>query len=482
MVTDQGAMIREVRARLAQQQGILLIFDNATDPGTLKPYLPVGPSQRVIVTTRAQYWPGAKAQEVHVLEIEQAVKFLFERSGQSDRAAAEDVAGRLGRLPLALDQAAAYVVKCGKTLAAYATLLKQRGLEVLEKGQPYQYEQTVGTTWDLAFDKVKTECPEAAGLLYLGAFLAPEAIHLKDLAAAREHMPESLHKLLADEVALDQAKATLLGYSIIHSEGESISIHRLVSEVIRKRMVAKEQERWLRAALLVVNRAFPFESHDVRTWPQCSRWLAHALTAVDWDRADCVEASACARILNQAGVHLWARADYRQAEPLYRRALGIWEQSLGQNHPNVATDLNNLAMLLKNTNHLAEAEPLFRRALAIDEQSFGPNHPEVAINLSNLALLLEATNRLAEAESLFRRALAIDEQSLGPKHPKVAIRLNNLAQLLKATNRLDEAEPLCRRALDIAEASLVPGHPTTLRYRKNLEQLLARLAAAQRSP
>jgi hypothetical protein len=82
MMTDQGAMIREVRARLAQQQGILLIFDNATQPSTLKPYLPLGPSQRVIVTTRAQYWPGAKAQEVPVLKLEQAVKFLFERTGR----------------------------------------------------------------------------------------------------------------------------------------------------------------------------------------------------------------------------------------------------------------------------------------------------------------------------------------------------------------------------------------------------------------
>ena len=58
-----------------------------------------------------------------------------------------------------------------------------------------------------------------------------------------------------------------------------------------------------------------------------------------------------------------------------------------------------------------------RRALAIDEKSFGPDHPSVARDLNNLALLLQATNRLAEAEPLMRRALAIDEKSFGPDIP-----------------------------------------------------------------
>ena len=123
-------------------------------------------------------------------------------------------------------------------------------------------------------------------------------------------------------------------------------------------------------------------------------------------------------------------ARFAEAEPLYRRALAIDERSYGPDHPDVATDLNNLAVLLQATNRLAEAEPLYRRALAIDERSYGPDHPDVASDLNNLAVLLRATNRLAEAEPLYRRALAIDERSYGPDHPDVAIRLNNLAVLL----------------------------------------------------
>ena len=56
-----------------------------------------------------------------------------------------------------------------------------------------------------------------------------------------------------------------------------------------------------------------------------------------------------------------------------------------------------------------------RRALAINEQSCGAEHPAVASDLNNLALLLQVTNRLAEAEPLMRRALAIDEKSTGSR-------------------------------------------------------------------
>ena len=171
-----------------------------------------------------------------------------------------------------------------------------------------------------------------------------------------------------------------------------------------------------------------------------------------------------------------------EAEPLMRRALAIDEKSYGPNHPEVAINLNNLAKLLQDTNRLTEAEPLIRRALAIAEQSLGKNHPKVTTHLNGLAELLKATNRLAEAEPLYRRALAIDEQSLGRDHPDVATELQNLAQLLRNLNRLAEAEPLYRRALAIDEQSFGRDHPYVARDLNGLAMLLQdtnRLAEAE---
>lgn len=59
-----------------------------------------------------------------------------------------------------------------------------------------------------------------------------------------------------------------------------------------------------------------------------------------------------------------------------RPPLGIREQQLGGEHPDTAQSLHNLARLYHAQGKNAEAEPLFRRALAIYEKPVGRDHPE----------------------------------------------------------------------------------------------------------
>jgi hypothetical protein len=198
----------------------------------------------------------------------------------------------VGCLPLALDQAAAYVQACHSTLGKYSGLLEQHGLKVLERGQAYQYEQTVGATWSLAFEKLQVSCPAAVDLMDLCAFLAPDAIHVCELANAKQHQPQRLAEALDDELRLDEVRAALLKYSLIRTDGDAISIHRLVQEVTRQRLSTEERDKWLTVALRAVNALFPQDSDDVRTWPVCALWLAHVRALVNWDRAEQRDAAA----------------------------------------------------------------------------------------------------------------------------------------------------------------------------------------------
>src|SRR5208337_4201009 len=118
--------------------------------------------------------------------------------------------------------------------------------------------------------------------------------------------------------------------------------------------------------------------------------------------------------------------------------------------------LNARVIALYQAGKYAEAIPLARRYAAGIKARSGDNAPDYATALNNLAQLLEATNRLAEAEPLMRRALAIDEKSFGPEHPKVFVDLNNLAMLLKETNRLAEAEPPPPAAMTHAARTTIP--------------------------
>jgi tetratricopeptide (TPR) repeat protein len=166
-----------------------------------------------------------------------------------------------------------------------------------------------------------------------------------------------------------------------------------------------------------------------------------------------------------------AQGNYGAAEPLYQRALRIYETALGPDHRWVATSLNNLAVLYREQGNYGAAEPLLQRALRIWESALGPNHPNVATSLSNLAALYRAQGNYSAAEPLYQRALRIRETALGSDHPSVALNLNNLAFLYQVQGSYGAAEPLFQRALRIFETALDPNHPNLATSLNNLAAL-----------
>ncbi len=179
-----------------------------------------------------------------------------------------------------------------------------------------------------------------------------------------------------------------------------------------------------------------------------------------------------ANSLNNLAALLQANGDYAAAEPLYREALGLYRKLLGDEHPDVASGLNNLASLLQGKGEYAAAEPLFREALALRRKLLGDEHPHVAQSLNNLARLLQDKGDYAAAEPLLREALALGRKLLGNAHPDVANRLNNLAMLLKDRGDFAAAEPLLREALALRRKLLGDEHPHVATSMNNLAWLL----------
>ena len=166
---------------------------------------------------------------------------------------------------------------------------------------------------------------------------------------------------------------------------------------------------------------------------------------------------------------------YKEAEPIYNRSLAISEKALSKDHPSVAATLNNLANLYRQLSRYREAEPLYKRSLDIKEKALGKDHPTVATTLNNLAELYRQLSRYEEAESLYNRSLAISEKALGKDHPTVAITLNNLAELYRQLSRYKEAELLYKRSLDIKEKVLGKDHPSVAITLNNLALLFKNL-------
>jgi hypothetical protein len=283
---DSGDPVAAVHGLLAASPAQwLLVFDNAPDRGSVAPFVPPAGRGRVLITSRNQIWPPGQALDVPVLDPQVAAEFLAGRTGDADRRSALELAGELGGLPLALEQAAAYVQASGESLAAYLASFLQRRPELLSRGEPTGYPGTVATTWRLAFEDLQRAAPGAVGLLRLLAFCAPEAIPLRlvlqprpDLAGRLgEEVAPVLAPLLEDRLAAGDAIAALRRYSLISPPADgSVSVHRLVQAVTVDQMPAELAAAWQQAAAALVEAAIPAEPWLPAAWPACAALLPHA--------------------------------------------------------------------------------------------------------------------------------------------------------------------------------------------------------------
>jgi tetratricopeptide (TPR) repeat protein len=468
---EQAVIVEAVRRWLEASTGWLLVFDNAGEPADIRDYLPRSAGGHVIITSRNPAW-GAVARPlgVQVFERPTSVEFLLKRTRQADQEAAGKLAEALGDLPLALEQAAAYIEATGESLSGYLRMFRERRAELLKRPSPSS-DTTVATTWEMSFQQVERRSPPAAALLNLCAFLAPDDIPL-DIVQQEPKLPEPLAEAAADAVQFDDAIAALRRFSLVSRSGDVLSVHRLVQAVTRERMAEEARKQWAAAAAQSVNRAFPIESGDVRTWPACSRLLAHALAAADHCEPLAVAPDQTARVLNQAGLYLDGRAEFARARACFERALKIAEAAYGPEHPNVATAVNNLGGVLHDQGELAGARACYERALKIDEAVYGPEHPKVATSVNNLGSVLKAQGDLAGARACFERALKIDETAYGPDHPEVATDVNNLGGVLQDQGDLAGARACFERALKIDEAAYGPEHPNVAAFANNLGSVL----------
>jgi tetratricopeptide (TPR) repeat protein len=352
--------------------GWLLVFDNADDPAAVLAYLPQNRQGHVLITSRAPNWRAiATSLVVETLDEASAAQFLLERTGQDStaaEAAAKELAKELGGLPLALEQAAAYVEAAQETLAGYLELFRTRRRELWTDNQPpADYSATVATTWLIAFTEVEAKSEAAAELLRLCAYLGPDDIPLELLSAGAKHLPEALAACLADRLLFNQSIAELRRYSLIDKREDLLAVHRLVQAVTRDRLTAAEQQRWATAAVNIVNDAFPNEAHDVRNWPECEKLLSHAQVAAERSEVFQVVTAIIGRLFKEVGGYFFGRAQYFAAQKSFEHALQIVEAAFGPDHPDVAENINNLGIVLQALGKLDEARQCYDRALRIDE-------------------------------------------------------------------------------------------------------------------
>jgi tetratricopeptide (TPR) repeat protein len=376
---DQTIVVEAVKHWFGRNKRWLLILDNADNLEIVSNFIPMEGNGHVLLTTRSQA-TGTIAQRITVetMSKEEGVLFLLRRSeyiksngtignvSETICKQAQAIVEELGGLPLALDQAGAFIEETRCTLADYLKFYKTRHKKLLRKrGQDAAgHPEPVATTWELSFEKVKLANPAAAELLRLCAFLHPDKIPEAMLEAGAAELGVLLQPVVEDSVEFNEVLGELLKYSLVsrNSEEKTLHTHRLVQTVLKDAMSVETQQQCVRRAIRMINRAFP-NPLDFSNWSTCQCYLPHVQVCVEQFqqlKVVCIEA---AQLFHQSGLYLWryGRRDkvllhYEQAAQFIQHALKIYEWACGPEHLYVVRTECELGQLYVELGKCTEAK------------------------------------------------------------------------------------------------------------------------------
>jgi len=221
-----------------EKGGWLLIFDNADSYNALFPYLPHNLVEgRIFITTCKQHeFSNINTIPIAEFSIEEATECLMVSSGiRCDDASAREIAAQLERVPLALAQAASYIVENDCTFAEYIELLKEDKRRLLEKGKPKDHPDGVAATWRISLDKLSDA---AINLILLCAQLPPNDIPVQLLRNAflEQNEPE-LRVVSENTFVWNDVVAELTKLSLVEKRQDKLFMNRLLQDVVKESFV-----------------------------------------------------------------------------------------------------------------------------------------------------------------------------------------------------------------------------------------------------
>jgi tetratricopeptide (TPR) repeat protein len=463
--SNQEEQIASVLRWLRNYAGWLLIIDNVDTPELCvevqKLIQPLDLGHILITTRLATPGDTFKPLPLDVISEDAAVELLLVRTEDrrtvthSDGRDARALAIELGKLPLALEQASAFIATNRITISNYLERWKKQEQKVLAWDQKLSgmYNKSVLTTWQVTFDALSSD---GKGLLNVLCWLAPDPIPVEMVSKLDTQEGEP-------EIDIEAGGADLEEYSFVrHTENNTrLVMHRLVQEVAEKRILETERLGWLKRSLRMVDAFCVGDPGDVDIWPTIYNIAQpHMTKIISVTNREGIEEQTTS-LINKLAILLFTRGDFSNAEPLLRRGLTSIKikPNDAKDYYLTATLSGTLAQILQEKGELKEAGELMRLALYLQSELFGHNTTEAAIALCNLGRLLADANELRDAEFLIRRSVALFDFLNKTSERSYFKALVNLSSLLLQTSRFDEAEKLIRRAIDLAKQAYNDQHP-----------------------
>ncbi|TDC80217.1 FxSxx-COOH system tetratricopeptide repeat protein [Actinomadura sp. 7K507] len=509
----------------------LLIYDNAQDPDQVVPLTPLsvdgagaglGPGRHVLVTSRKRDWERhASVVDVDVFERAESVALLQRLVPRLSDIEADLLSERVGDLPLAVHQAAAWQAVTGGTVEDYVRLFDRRLTEAAAadpSGEDLPGALAAGVSLNL--DLLQDEDPVAWALLELWAVFDPEPVSCGLLAAGHmAALSSELTGLLADETRLRGAMGTIARFSLARFDEESatLQVHRLVRAILNDRLGEDGRRRVQALVHKILVAATPDEEPEVESsWERRAEITPHVVPSGVFE-ADGLDIRLVG--IDQAKF-LYQSGEYEGSRRLAEIAIDRWMQrygpdddavldisrvlanalrSLGNNRAAAALSEDNLTRtrrkfganyiqtLFAATGFGADLRFLgdFRRAYEVDLDAWRRMHQlytdadsKTQLAATNLALDLRILGEFQEAYDIDRE---VSRRQAGPgrsyrQHFRIT---HNLARDLHALGRYDSAYGRQAESLDNLRSVLGPGHAMVMQAKMSHAGTLRKLGRFQ---
>ncbi|WP_432014656.1 FxSxx-COOH system tetratricopeptide repeat protein [Streptomyces cucumeris] len=438
----------------------LLVFDNAEELETVRPFFPAGGPGRILVTSRNAQWSrAARTVEVDVFEREESIELLLRRGPELPRDQADRVADALGDLPLAIEQAAAWLTETGMPVDEYLQVFEDeradvstRRSELLAAGVPVDYPEPVAAAWNMSLRRLAETHPGALQLLQMCSFFAPEPISRRLFSGVRGvSLSPELSEVLQDPIKLGHAIREINRYALIkiNHRSNTIEMHRLVQAVLIGQMSPQQQADMKHSAHVLLAYGDP---NDVAP-PNWGRY-ADLLSHVRASRAmDCDDKWVRQMVRNLVRfLYVWG--DHEGALELGRQVREKWVETLGEDSPESLAVSRTLGHVLTVLGHFEQARELNSRTLELQRAAEGDDHENTLVTLGAVASDARFQGEFARSLELERDRWSRTRRLFGEEDPYTIAAANDYALGLRTAGDYARAREVDESAHALAEVIL----------------------------
>ncbi|MGH3757301.1 FxSxx-COOH system tetratricopeptide repeat protein [Actinophytocola sp.] len=381
----------------------LLVFDAAESVDVIREYFPTNGPGQILITSRNPEWARvADPLEVTVFRREESVALLRKRGPDIYTRDADELAEKLGDLPLAVAQAAAWRAATGMPVSEYLKLFDEKVVEISSRPAPAVYEIPVSAAWDVSSDVLEKRNPAAHQLLQVCAFFAPEPITRTLFNGVRGiRMSPELEAALRDPMHLGRAIRDINRYSLakIDHRTNTLQLHRLVQVVLRNRMSEEMRHDRQHVAHVLLANLDPNEPRSSKWWPRYQDIWPHVYSS---DLVQCDDAWVRQLVINlMQFLYFWG--DHSEAAELAARALERWRVALGDTDLQVLEASSYLGLYLWALGRYSEAAELNLRTLEARMRVSGQDSEETIIAELRVAVDVRTAGDFLRARELNER-------------------------------------------------------------------------------